>query len=444
MATTAPKTRRKRPRRAAYQHVDRVEVYLWDELIGAVALDPGYGYYAFAWAPNFIESGVEPAPLQMPTERSGPFLFPNLPEVTYKRLPALLADALPDDFGNALIDRYMAEQGISAKDVTPLDRLAYMNSRAMGALIFKPSRGGHKRVPTSIKLSDLVEEARRAVHGVADGDDGTNAALRSIIDVGTSAGGARAKAVIALNPATNKILSGQLDVPDGFEHWLLKFDGMGKDHELGASQDYGRIEYAYYLMATAAKITMSPCRLLEENGRAHFMTRRFDRETGNVRHHMQTLCAMAHIDFKKKGTNAYAQLFGTIRDLELPYEDMEEAFRRMVFNVMARNCDDHSKNFSFRLRRGRAWELAPAYDVTFAHNPNGEWTHQHLMSVNGKFKDFTIDDFLDEADLFGVGSIRRVIAEVQDAVARWPEFAAQASVSPMETHRIQSLLLPMV
>ncbi|VVE18510.1 MULTISPECIES: type II toxin-antitoxin system HipA family toxin [Pandoraea] len=443
MATIAPKTRRSAPRRAAYQHVDRVEVYLWDELVGAVALDPAYGYYAFAWSPDFIESGVEPAPLQMPTDRSGPFIFPNLPDLTYKRLPAMLADALPDDFGNALIDRYMAEQGISASGVTPLDRLAYMNSRAMGALIFKPSRGSRKHVPTSIKLSDLVEEARRAVHGAAIDDDGTNAALRSIIDVGTSAGGARAKAVIALNPDTKEILSGQMDVPDGYEHWLLKFDGMGPDNELGTSQGYGRIEYAYYQMATAAKITMSPCTLLEENGRAHFMTRRFDREAGNVRHHMQTLCAMAHLDYKKKGTNAYAQLFGTIRDLDLSYEDMEEAFRRMVFNVMARNCDDHTKNFSFRLRRGRAWELAPAYDVTFAHNPQGEWTHQHLMSVNGKFKDFTIDDFLAEAELFGIGSIRRVIAEVQEAVSRWPEFAAQAGVDEQSTEKIQSLLLPM-
>jgi serine/threonine-protein kinase HipA len=232
-------------------------------------------------------------------------------------------------------------------------------------------------------------------------------------------------------------------VPDGFEHWLLKFDGMGDDRELGTAKGYGRIEYAYYLMAIAANITMSPCQLLEENGRAHFMTRRFDRDTGNVRHHMQTLCAMAHLDYKKKGTNAYAQLFGTIRDLELPYEDKEEAFRRMVFNVMARNCDDHTKNFSFRLRRGHSWELAPAYDVTFAHNPNSEWTHQHLMSVNGKFKDFTLDDFYVEADLFGVGTIRKVIGEVQDAIAQWPQFAAQAGVHSGDANRIQSLHLQM-
>lgn len=434
---TSPKTR-------PYKHVRAVEVHLWGMHIGSVALDPSYGYYVFAYTPACAAKGVEPAPLHMPVANAEPYLFTDLPEATYKRLPAMLSDALPDDFGNALINRYMADQGIAAQDVTALDRLAYMGTRAMGALTFKPSRGPTRHKPTAIELSTLVEQARQAVTGDVSDDAHANAALRSIIDVGTSAGGARAKAVIALHPETGEIRSGQLDAPEGFEHWLLKFDGMGVDQELGTSQNYGRIEYAYHLMARAAGIHMTPCRLLKENGRAHFMTQRFDREGQSGRHHMQTLCAMAHVDYKKKGTNAYAQLFHTLGQLALPYEDLEEAFRRMVFNVMARNCDDHTKNFAFLLRQGGTrWELAPAYDVTFAHNPNGEWTHQHLMSVNGKFKGFDVADLLAEADRFGVGTAKRVIEEVRAAVLRWPEFAQQADLPEAQMADIQALLLPL-
>ena len=434
---TSPKTR-------PYKNVGAVEVHLWGMHIGSVALDPSYGYYVFAYTPAFAAKGVEPAPLHMPVANAEPYLFTDLPEATYKRLPAMLSDALPDDFGNALINRYMADQGIAAQDVTALDRLAYMGTRAMGALTFKPSRGPTRHKPTAIELSTLVEQARQALTGDVSDDAHANAALRSIIDVGTSAGGARAKAVIALHPVTGEIRSGQLDAPEGFEHWLLKFDGMGVDQELGTSQNYGRIEYAYHLMARAAGIHMTPCRLLKENGRAHFMTQRFDREGQSGRHHMQTLCAMAHVDYKKKGTNAYAQLFHTLGQLALPYEDLEEAFRRMVFNVMARNCDDHTKNFAFLLRQGGTrWELAPAYDVTFAHNPNGEWTHQHLMSVNGKFKGFDVADLLAEADRFGVGTAKRVIEEVRAAVLRWPEFAQQADLPEAQMADIQALLLPL-
>lgn len=433
-------TRSTRP----YKHVPAVEVHLWGMHIGSVALDPTYGYYVFAYTREFAARGIEPAPLHMPVASEEPYLFTDLPEATYKRLPAMLSDALPDDFGNALINRYMADQGIAASEVTPLDRLAYMNGRAMGALSFKPARGPVRHKPTAIALSSLVDQARRAVSGDMADDEHANAALRSIIDVGTSAGGARAKAVIALHPQTGELRSGQLDAPDGFEHWLLKFDGMGKDQELGTSQNYGRIEYAYHLMARAAGIRMTDSRLLKENGRAHFMTQRFDRAGPSTRHHLQTLCAMAHLDYRKKGTNAYAQLFTTISQLALPYEDMEEAFRRMVFNVMSRNCDDHTKNFSFLLRQGSTtWELAPAYDVTFAHNPNGEWTHQHLLSVNGKFKNFAVADLLAEADRFGVGTARRVIEAVRAAILCWPQFAQQAEVPATQIAEIQAQLLPL-
>lgn len=409
------KTAAHRAARSAYRPVGRIEVRLWGELIGAAALDPRYGYYAFRYTPEFVARGVEPPPLRMPLSATETYLFTDLPEATYKRLPALLSDALPDDFGNALIDRYMAERGMANKK------------------------------PTALDLTQLVTQARAAVTGRFDGDDDASAALRSIIEVGTSAGGARAKAVIAWNPQTEEIRSGQLEAPDGFEHWLLKFDGMGTDNELGQAQGYGRIEYAYHLMARAAGIDMTTCRLLHENGRAHFMTRRFDRDGRSGRHHMQTLCALDHVDYKKKGTNAYAQLFRAIRTLRLSYEALEEAFRRMVFNVMTRNCDDHSKNFSFRLREGRGWELAPAYDLTFAHNPKGEWTHQHLMSVNGKFKDFTERDLLTEAERFAIGSARRVIDQVRAAVLDWPQFARCAGLATVQTTDIggyHQLLVP--
>ncbi len=427
---------------AAYPRVDLVNVFLWGQHVGAVALDPKYGYYAFAYTDAFKQSGIEPSPLHMPARGSGTYLFTDLPEATYKRLPALLSDALPDDFGNALINRYLADRGVAASAVSSLDRLAYMSTRAMGALTFKPARGPATRKPMALELSELVQEARRAIAGLVDADDHANAALRSIIEVGTSAGGARAKAVIAWNPVTHEIRAGQLDAPDGFEQWLLKFDGMGRDQELGPSRDYGRIEYAYHLMARAAGIDMTDCRLLKEQGRAHFMTRRFDRDQ-NRRHHLQTLCALDHLDYRKKGANAYSQLFLVIRALELPYGALEEAFRRMAFNVMARNCDDHTKNVSFRLRKGAAWELAPAYDVTFAHNPTGQWTHQHLMSVNGKFKDFEAEDLLAEAARFGVGTGRRVLDEVRTAVQGWPRFAAVAEVPEPTTAAIgqQHLLL---
>ena len=433
----------KRKKNKSYKKVDRIEVFLWEQFVGAVALDPKRGYYVFAYDRQFGKSGIEVSPLHMPLNDSETlYLFTDLPELTYKRLPAMLADALPDDFGNALINRYMADKGISASQITALDRLAYMGKRSMGALEFKPTRGPKTEKPAALEMNSLVTEARKMVKGNFDGDDQMSAALRSIIEVGTSAGGARAKAVIAWNSKTNELCSGQVEAPEGFEHWLLKFDGMNKaDQQLGTSQDYGRTEYAYYLMAKKAGITMSECRLLEENGRAHFMTKRFDRKSGHIKHHMQTLCAMNHVDYKLKGTNSYEQFFMTIRELSLGHEAEVEAFRRMVFNVMAQNCDDHTKNFSFLLRHAGAWELAPAYDVTFAHDPNSEWINQHLMSVNGKFKNFTKNDLQEVADRFGVGEAPSIIDEVRNAIKKWPSFAEKAGVDENEVDRIKKLHL---
>ncbi len=424
----------------SYKKVERIDVYLWGKFVGATAFDPKLGYYVFAYDKSFGKSGIEVAPLHMPlNDNEEVYVFTDLPKETYKRLPAMLADSLPDDFGNALIDRYMADKGISHKQITPLDRLAYMGNRSMGALEFKPAHGPKNTKPTAIIINKLVTEARRAIKGALDGNYATDAALRNIIEVGTSAGGARAKAVIAWNPETQKIQSGQVNAEEGFEHWLLKFDGMGIDKELGLSQQYGRIEYAYYLMATQAGITMSKSRLLEENGRAHFMTKRFDRGEKNIKHHIQTLCAMNHIDYKMKSTNSYEQLLITLNELALSHNAYVETFRRMIFNIMGRNCDDHSKNFSFILKEGSSWELAPAYDVTFAHNLKGEWTNQHLMSVNGKYKNFTADDIFTVADRFGVGEAKQLITEVREAIKSWPIFAKEAGLDNKESKRIKSL-----
>lgn len=426
----------------AYKRVEQIEVSLWGQFVGAVALDPLLNYYVFAYDKKFGNSGIDLSPLHMPLNNTEtPYVFTDLPIATYKRLPAMLADALPDDFGNALIERYLADKGIAANQVTPLDRLAYMGNRAMGALEFKPTRGPRTQKPSALKMNALVTEARKMLKGTFIDDDPCNAALRSIIEVGTSAGGARAKAVITWDPITQEICSGQLDAAEGFEHWLLKFDGMGVDKELGSSQDYGRIEYAYYLMAIKAGITMSPSRLLHENGRAHFMTKRFDREKNNTKHHVQTLCAMNHLDYKKKSTNSYEQWFMTVRQLALGHESEIEVFRRMAFNVMGRNCDDHTKNISFRLRRGHRWELAPAYDISFAYNSNGEWTHQHLMSINGKFNELTKDDLLAVADRFGIGEASQIIDNIRRTLNEWPSFANQAGVNQNDITRIANQLI---
>ena len=421
-----------------YTPIDVVEVRIWRKTVGAVALDPRLGYYAFEYEPAFVRSGIELAPLTMPLAAARePFAFPDLPEATYRRLPGLLADALPDDFGNALIDAWMARDGVGKSQITSLDRLAYMGRRGLGALEFKPARGPKpSKATTAIELSELVESARRAVQGSLGSDAHAAAALAQIIQVGTSAGGARAKAVVAWHPGTHEIRAGQFDVQDGFEHWLIKFDGVGVDERLGVSADYGRIEYAYFLMARAAGITMSDCQLLEENARAHFMTKRFDRD-GNAKHHVQTLCGLAHMDYRQKATHDVGQLLLTIDRLQLGYPALEEAFRRVAFNVMAANCDDHTKNVSFMLREGGAWELAPAYDVTHAYNPHGEWTYQHLMSVNGMFAGISRDDLMMVADRFGVGTAPGVLTKVAEAVSAWPDVAKAANVSATEVNRIR-------
>lgn len=419
-----------------YRPVDVIEVLAWGKRVGAVTLDPGSGYYVFEYDPKWRAGGIELAPLHMPLAGGDQYIFPLLPQATYRRLPAMLADALPDDFGNALIDAYLAREGVVRTAITPLDRLAYMGKRSMGALEFRPALGpGRPRKATAVEISQLVEGSRNALGGRFAGDRETEAAILNLIQVGTSAGGARAKAVIAWHPESGEIRSGQLPADPGFEYWLLKLDGVGKDSELGSGGHYGRIEYAYYLMATAAGIDMSPCRLLEENGRAHFMTRRFDRQRGS-KQHLQTLCAMQHLDYKQIATHDYAQYFQVIQALKLPESALQEAFRRMVFNVLVANCDDHTKNQSFLLDETGRWQLAPAYDVTHAFNPKGEWTFQHFMSVNGKFRDITRKDMEAVADRFMIPGARPIMRQVADAVGDWPLHARQAGIPETEIGRI--------
>lgn len=413
------------------------EVRLWGRTIGAVSLDEGRDVAAFQYDPAFAKSGIEISPLVMPLS-TRVFEFPALPRRTFHGLPGLLADSLPDKFGNALIDAWLATQGRTADSFGAVERLCYTGSRGMGALEFLPALGPAPRQATKIAIDSLVQLAsdvlthRSNLQGHFHRAD-QEKALRDILKVGTSAGGARAKAVIAWNPATNEVRSGQIAAGEGFEYWLLKFDGVSgnSDKELDDPAGYGAIEYAYYLMAKAAGINMSECRLLEENGRRHFMTRRFDRLAGGEKLHMQSLCALAHFDFNQAGAYAYEQALLTIRQLNLPMTTVEEQFRRMAFNIVARNQDDHVKNIAFLMNKQGQWALAPAFDVTYSYNPAGNWTATHQMTLNGKRDGFTLADFeaCAKAALMKRGRAKTIFNEVQAAVKRWPEFAQEAGVA---------------
>lgn len=421
-------------------------VLLWGRTIGAVSLADGSDVAAFQYDPDFARSGIEVSPLAMPLGDQV-HRFPALPRNTFHGLPGLLADSLPDKFGNALINAWLAAQGRAPEGFSALERLCYTGSRGMGALEFAPALGPRPRRSSRLEVDELVRLAgevlarRESVRGLLHAG-GRAKALRDILAVGTSAGGARAKAVIAWNSATNEVRSGQVPAGDGFEHWLLKFDGVAgnRDRELEDPRGFGAVEYAYHRMARAAGITMTECRLLEENGRRHFMTRRFDRLAGGEKLHVQTLGALAHFDFNQAGAHSYEQALLAIRQLRLPMAAVEEQFRRMVFNLVARNQDDHVKNIAFLMNKQGQWSLAPAYDVTHSHNPSGAWTATHQMTVNGKRDGFTRAD-LDacaKAALMKRGRAATILDEVVTAVRRWPEFAAEAKLAANWRNRIQS------
>lgn len=414
-------------------------VNIWGERVGAVAWNEATGVATFEYARTFKSLNWDLAPLMMPVGAAqSRFTFPALRKKpasaldTFKGLPGLLADVLPDKYGNALINRWLAQQGRPQDSMNPVEMLCFIGTRGMGALEFEPATIHEGKRTFSIEIDSLVDIAQHMLSkkkkfstSLADEEK----AMMDILRIGTSAGGARPKAVIAYNEKTGEVRSGQTNAPHGFSHWLIKLDGVS-DIQLGKTKGYGRVEMAYYNMATACGINMMPSRLLEENGRSHFMTRRFDRDGHDTKHHIQSFCALKHLDYNEVTSFSYEQLFQAMRELKMPYPAAEQMFRRMVFNVLARNCDDHTKNFAFRLKRGNRWELAPAYDICHAYQPNHQWVSQHALSINGKRKNITRDDLLTIGKSIGNKKSSAAIDEIQKTVSRWKDFADEVKVSP--------------
>lgn len=421
-------------------------INLWNERVGAVAWDTNTQMASFEYDPKFIANNWEVAPLKMPLNQANRiFSFPDLVRnTTFKGLPGLLADVMPDKYGNQLINAWLAQNGRPENSLNPVELLCFIGTRGMGALEFEPVNFKSNQTAFTIEMDNLVKITQEVVNNRQEFETNLNQdeqkALLDILKIGTSAGGARPKAIIAYNEKTGVIKSGQAKAPKGFNHWLIKLDGVS-DSQFGASTGYGRVEMAYYLMAKACEIEMTECRLLEENGRAHFMTQRFDREDGDIKHHIQTFCAMQHFDFNNVNSYSYEQLFQTMRLLRLPYPQAEQMFRRMVFNVMARNCDDHTKNFAFRLRENHDWELTPAYDICHAYRPESEWVSQHALSINGKRNAITQEDLLTVAKSMNIKKATEIIHQTSETVKNWTTFAEETKVEPKLKEAIKSTLI---
>jgi serine/threonine-protein kinase HipA len=405
------------------------EVKLWKTRIGAVSIEANSPYCFFQYDPEFIKSGIECSPLKMPLS-SAVFQFNTLSLDGFKGLPGLLADSLPDRFGNAIINAWLVASGRTVESFNIIERLCYIGSRGMGALEFYPDRNKAMNKQDGIEIDKLVELSNQIINRqesitIQDKDE-----LKDIIKVGTSAGGARAKAIIAYHETTGHIKSGQIDAGQGYSYWILKLDGVDQKEE----STHTRVEYAYYLMATSAKITMSESRLLSVGGRYHFMTKRFDRiilPDGTMdKLHMQTLGALMHVDYNEPGIMSYEEVTQIMYQLGLKQSDNEQFFRRMVFNVMSRNQDDHVKNISFIMNRKGQWSLSPAYDVTYAYNPNGKWTQEHQMLIHGKRSQFTKEDLLKSAQSMNIKESKaiKIIEEVKDSILNWRTFAKMAFV----------------
>ncbi len=424
---------------------DTARVLLWGSDIGAVTWLDDREIGVFQYTPEFADSGIEVAPLLMPL-RAAPYEFPTLSNVTFNGLPGMLADSLPDKFGNTLINAWLAGQGRTPGSFTPVERLCYTGTRGIGALEFRPAIRGALTVARKIEISALVDLANRvlddrvALEGKFTGDNDKET-IEDILRVGTSAGGARAKAVLAWNEATGEFRSGQAPAEKGFTHWIMKFDGVSdnKDKELADAKGYGRIEYAYHLMAVEAGIKMNDCRLHEKGGRAHFLTKRFDRLDDGNKLHMQSLGAMMHYDFNQAGAHSYEQAIQAIKRLGLPKEDVEQQFVRAAFNVIARNQDDHVKNIAYLMDRRGRWRLSPAFDVVYSYNPSGDWTARHQMSLNGKRDRFDRDDLLSFAKVSGIKRTRasQLLDKIAAAVAIWPSFATAGGVPDEDVRRIE-------
>ncbi|OED38839.1 toxin HipA [Chromatiales bacterium (ex Bugula neritina AB1)] len=423
-------------------------VELWGRRIGAVTWVEDRNTGVFQYTPEFAASGIEVSPLQMPL-RESPYEFPALGKETFKGLPGLLADSLPDKFGNALINAWLAQQGRSEASFNPVERLCYTGTRGMGALEYKPvikgapTKARRIEVDRLVALSSRILSNRAELTGHFDGESDAED-IEDILRVGTSAGGARAKAILAWNQKTGEFRSGQVDAGKGFTHWLMKFDGVeeNKDKELADPKGFGRIEYAYYLMARQAGILMMPCRLHEEGGRAHFMTQRFDRTNTGEKRHYQSLCALQHYDFNLAGAHSYEQALQAIKLLKLAVDDIEQQVRRAFFNLVARNQDDHVKNIGFVMNKEGQWRLSPAFDVTYSYNPSGSWTAQHQMSLNGKRDGFDLDDLIAFGEVAGFKARKTkvFVSEIVDVVKQWSDFAAQAAVRDEHVNNIQRSL----
>jgi serine/threonine-protein kinase HipA len=422
-------------------------VNLWNKRVGAVAWDPELALGSFEFEPAFLRTGLDLSPLKMPVGNANGrvFSFPELREKnTFRGLPGLLADVLPDKYGNSLINAWLASNDRPANSMNPVETLCFIGKRGMGALEFEPVVPKTTNNATKIEINSLIDIAQEILAGRQEFSTSLTAdeakALTDVIKIGSSAGGARAKAVVAYNEKTRALRSGQADAPKEFSHWLLKFDGVA-DLQLGVSSGYGRVEMAYYLMAKDAGIDMMECRLFEENGRAHFMTKRFDREAGKGKLHVQTFCAMAHYDFNEVMSYSYEQLFETMRTMLLPYPEAEQLFRRMAFNVMGRNCDDHTKNFAFLMDKKGRWTLAPAYDVCYSYRPGSLWVSQHALSVNGKRKDISREDLLEVAKKMNIKKANDIVNQVKTAIAGWGRCAQQTDVERNLKEAIKKNLL---
>jgi len=423
-------------------------VNLWNERVGAVAWNSETGLGTFEYEPAFLRRDLDISPLKMPITgaRGRTFSFAGLRDSqTFRGLPGLLADVLPDQYGNTLINAWLARSGRPADSMNPVEMLCFIGQRGMGALEFEPAVPKGEGSATKIELDSLIKVTQEILSGRTDFRanlaDNEEKALLDILKIGTSAGGARAKAVIAYNPATGEVRSGQAEAPTGFTQWLIKFDGV-HDAQFGTSREYGRVEMAYALMAKDCGIEMTECRLLEENGRAHFMTRRFDRVPGEGKLHMQSFCAMQHFDFNLVGSYSYEQLFQTMRTLRLDYPQAEQLYRRMVFNVLARNCDDHTKNFAFTMDKSGQWKLAPAYDVCYAYRPDSPWVSQQSLTVNGKRQGINRSDLLEVAGAMNIKKADDLIRHILSIRKQWPQYADQCHVPEVLQRPIEKTFMP--
>ena len=417
--------------------VDVAKVVMFRQPVGTIRWDERYEIAQFEYDPSFIGKGIEPSPLMMPVVEGRVYSFAGLNRETYMGLPGMLADSLPDTYGRALFDRWLAITGHTSSN--PIETLCFLGKRCMGALEFEPALDIAYDQNQRFEIDSLVNVARDALNekvafGVNLADD-TKGAIAEILRLGTSAGGQRAKAIIAYNKTTGEVRSGQVEVPEGFDYYLIKLDGVSANVGFRETENYGRLEYSFYKLAKACGIEMTECSLIEENGRAHFLTKRFDRENGK-KIHMQTLCAMAHYDFRLLRGYSYEQAFNVMRTLRLPYSAAREMFRRMVFNVVVRNQDDHTKNISFLMGENQQWRLSPAYDMGYAYNPNGGWTTMHQMSIGGKYDEIDRQDLMNFAKTNNIKDSSEIIEEIIDHAATWPEMARECDVPTAMINKI--------